>query len=120
MEWVRASYNKSDIQARAFITTLKPVESRGVYNVFQASNGDFVVVFSNQKGLLDYINDNIGSVFAIRFLQENHSYYSYTREIGGELMKVTTLASASVLIPGTPDEPRNMYYEEVDGLLTII
>lgn len=107
LEWVKASYSDSQVQDRAIMTTLTYVGANGRYNVYQVDGLNcHVVVFDNQKKLLDYINSNIHSIFLIRLLEEDNNKYMYKTEINEKELDVYTVARAVVIIPGTEESPR--------------
>ncbi|MCO6746510.1 hypothetical protein KQH42_30375, partial [Streptomyces sp. CHA1] len=66
------------MQKKAYISTLTEVTTVGKFNVFHMETGDKnAVVFSDQADLLSYIRENLGSVFALRFLKTTSKMYKY-------------------------------------------
>ena len=113
LDWHNASYGKNEVQSTAIMTTLRYLGTNGRYHVQNMDNGQNIVIFSNQQVLKDYVDENLGSVFLLRFLHPENSKYKYSIEIGeyGEL-DVLTLARAAVLVPGSIEEPRYVYINE--------
>jgi len=109
LDWVRATYSDSAVQDKAIITTLEKRGTFGRYNVYLTNVGENVVVFSNQENLLEYIDNNVNSVFAIKLVEEEDVKYSYSIYLGDEPVTVYTIARARVLIPGTLNDERDLH-----------
>lgn len=110
LDWHNASYGKNEVQSVGIMTTLRYLGTNGRYHVYNMDNGQNIVIFSNQQVLKDYVDENLGSVFLLRFLHPENSKYKYTVEIGEyEELEVLTLARAVVLIPGSIENPRYVY-----------
>lgn len=118
LNWAKAKYSGDQVQSRAIITTLDYCDTVGRFNIYQMINGQYVVIFDDQRELLNYVNLNLGSIFMVRFLHEDNNKYSYTVEINGIEVTVLTVARAVVLVQGSEEEPRKMYVS-TDELITI-
>ena len=118
LNWVKANYSSDQVQSKAIITTLDYCNTIGRYHVYQIKNGQYVVIFDDQRELLNYVNLNLGSIFMVRFLHEGNNKYRYTVELCGREVTVLTLARAVVLVQGSEEEPRKMYLSD-EELITI-
>lgn len=115
LEWVKAGYAASNMQPSSVVTTLKYVESKGRYHIFEMSNGDCVTIFGNQKSLLDFVNLNLGSIFMLGFLHEDNTIYSYSYYLSDVIhVRVITVARACVLVQGTLETPRRLHYNSAE------
>lgn len=95
-KWVRASYGESQVVEEAMLTTLEPVDKINVYNVYKTVDGQYVTVFGNQGKLFRYVEEHLGKIFLLRFLQPSNNKHSYEVELSsGE--KVTSLTVAEAL-----------------------
>jgi hypothetical protein len=118
LEWAKANYSGDQVQKRAFITTLDYCGSVGRYHIYQMINGQYVVIFDDQRALLNYVELNLGSIFLVRFLHCDNNKYSYTVELDGREITVLTLARAVVIVQGSEEDPRKLYLN-TDELITI-
>lgn len=116
-EWVKAGYRVSSMQPRAIVTTLKHVFKIGSYNLYECHNGTLINVFDNQKELLKFVEDNIGSVFNLGFIKEDYTIYGYHVEIGDHTEFALTLARASVAVQGSTELPRKLHITPDDEII---
>jgi hypothetical protein len=119
IEWTKASYGDGQVADRVAMTTLEWVETVGKYHVYSCDNGVKIVVFDDQKKLLELVNSNLGSVFLIKLLLPSNNKYKYSVEIDGENEDVFTLARAAVVIRGTRLDARKLIYSHNDGLILV-
>lgn len=114
LNWIRASYEIGEINPRAYITTLEFVGVKGAYHVYKTCNGIHIATYNNQPTVRNYIDENLGSIFMVRFLHEDNNKYAYTVELNKETIPVITIASVVVLIQGSEQEPRGLHYDSDD------
>lgn len=118
LEWVKAKYGTNSMQPTAIISTLSHVSSHGNYNVYEMSSGEHLVIFSDQSALLKFVNDNLGSVFSLGFLEINDSKYRYSYLFDDHVTRgVTTLARAAVLVLGDSEKPRDLYVDNNNNIV---
>lgn len=111
LDWAKARYPSKELDTRSIITPLTRIETIGSYHIFQMSNGEHVVIFSNQATLLKYVEANLGSIFMIGLLKEDNTKYSYSVNLDKDIkLKVLTVARAVVMVQGDTDNPRELRY----------
>ena len=105
--WKTGAYKKDEISNKVYITTLTKVSTIGKYHIFKMDNGDqSVVVFNDQPEILEVIQKNEGSVFAIRWFLKANSKFEYDIVTSVGTIKARTVAGVMVLAHKTSDRDR--------------
>jgi hypothetical protein len=112
MNWAKSKYNENIIDNRISVTTLEFLCESKYHTVYQVTGenpNQYVVVWKDQQDLTNYVRNNIGSVFGLKFLKKSNSKHSYTVNTPHGLVVAITLAEASALVDGAENFPRSLY-----------
>lgn len=103
---MKATYKEKEIAKDSYISTLTYLGKfgyKGKYHLYNMDTIDkVIVIFDDQKNLLEYVNENINSPFVLRFLHKTNIKYSYSVSISEDRsINAITLAYAYAICPQT-------------------
>lgn len=100
MAWIKASYSTEEMDnSSVTLSTLTFVATVGRYNIFKLDNGNInVVIFGNQKQLLQLVLNHENCIFALKFLKSSNNKHKYTLNTPLGSLEVRTIAAAGIVM----------------------